>query len=571
MYIEEIPNRNSPPAILVRESKRIGKIVKKRTLANISKWPKDVIAGLKLLMQGVELVPKDFFTIENTTPHGHIEAILGTIRKLKLDNIIFSKPCRERNLVLAMIVERLISPCSKLATTRVWHTTTLAEELSIQDADVDELYNAMDWLLSRQGAIEKKLAKAHLAEDSLVLYDISSSYYEGHTCPLVFFGHSRDGKKGRPIIVYGVMTDDEGRPVAVEVYPGNTGDPTTVPDQVNKLINKFGLKHVTLVGDRGMLTQTKIDVLKDYPGISWISALKGKAIQELVSNNSLQLSLFDKQNLAEIDSPDYPDERLIACFNPLLKDKRRFKRTELLKATEEKLDGIKKEIARRTKKLLDKDEIGVRVGKVLNKFKMSKHYILKIEDNFFEWKRNDDAIQKEANVDGIYVIRTCVQKNKMSAEDAVRNYKSLSHVERVFQCMKGVDIRVRPIRHRTEDHVRAHIFLCMLAYYVEWHMRKALAPILFEDEELDEDRKTRDPVAPAEPSESVKAKKARKETVHGLQVHSFNTLIQMLGTRSKNRCRTKSIPDAPAFYQYTEVNQLQEKAFQLLGLTVPSM
>lgn len=570
MYIEEVPNRNSPPAILVRESKRVGKIVKKRTLANITKWPQNVIAGLRMLVQGVELVPKDVFTTEKTTPHGHVEAILGTIRKLKLDNIIFSKPCRERNLVLAMIAGRLIFPCSKLATTRIWHTTTLAEELSVQDADVDELYEAMDWLLSRQGAIEKKLAKAHLAEDELVLYDISSSYYEGHKCPLVFFGHSRDGKKGLPIIVYGVMTDNEGRPVAVEVYPGNTGDPTTVPDQVNKLIDKFGLKHITLVGDRGMLTQTKISLLKDYPGIGWLSALKGKAIQKLVDNECLQLSLFDKQNLAEISSPDYPGERLIACFNPLLKDKRSFKRTELLKATEEKLDGIKKTISRRTKKLLSKDEIGVKVGKVLNKFKMSKHYILKIEDNFFEWKRNNDAIQDETNVDGVYVIRTSEPKTKMSAEDAVRNYKSLSHVERVFQCMKGIDIRVRPIRHHTEDHVRAHILICMLAYYVEWHMRKALAPILFEDEELDEDRKTRDPVAPAEPSESVKAKKAGKKTVDGLQVHSFNTLIQMLATRTKNRCRTKSIPDAPAFYNYTEPNQLQTKAFQLLGLDVPS-
>lgn len=567
MYIDAVPNRNSPPAILLRESYRDGKKVCKRTVANITKWPKHVIDGLTDLLRGKTLVPQDeLIAIKKSTPHGHVKAILGALRQLKLDTIICSKPCRERNLVLAMIIERLIYPCSKLATTRVWHSTTLAEQLCIEDATEEDLYAAMDWLFARQKKIENKLAKQHITEGSVVLYDISSSYYEGRRCPLIAFGHNRDKKKGKQIIVYGVMTDPDGRPITVDVYPGNTGDSTTVPDQANKLRNRFKLSNIVLVGDRGMITQTKIDTLKKYPGIGWISALKSKSIKELINKKHLQLSLFDKKNLAEISSPDYPGERLIACFNPLLAEERARKRSDLLEATEKKLKKIAKEVDRRTQKLLGKDKIGIKVGKIINQYKVGKHFKLTIKDSFIDWKRKENLIEQEAKQDGIYVIRTSEPKKQMSAEDTVRNYKSLSLVERVFRCLKGIDLLVRPIRHRTVERVKAHIFICMLAYYVEWHMRKKLAPLLFDDEQLDEDRKVRDPVAPAKPSASAKKKKTVRKTKDSFPIHSFDTLLIELATLSRNRCKIKSSPDSPWFYQDTELTPLQKKTFQLLDL-----
>jgi transposase len=567
MYIDTVPNRNSPPAILLRESYRDEKKVCKRTVANITKWPKQVINGLKELLRGKTLVPQnELIVIEKSSPHGHVKAILGTLRKLKLDAIICSTPCRERNLVLAMIIERLIYPCSKLATTRVWHSTTLAQQLSIADATEEDLYAAMDWLFARQKKIENKLAKKHITEGSVVLYDISSSYYEGRKCPLIAFGHNRDKKKGKQIIVYGIMTDPDGRPITVDVYPGNTGDSTTVPDQANKLRKRFKLSNIVLVGDRGMITQTKIDTLKKYPGIGWISALTSKPIKELINNKHLQLSLFDKKNLAEISSPDYPGERLIACFNPLLAEERSRKRLDLLEATEKRLKKIEKEVKRRTQKPLAKDEIGIKVGKIINQYKVGKHFKLTIKDSFIDWKRKENLIEREAKQDGIYVIRTSEPEKKMSAEDTVRNYKSLSLVERVFRCLKGIDLLVRPIRHRTVERVKAHIFICMLAYYVEWQMRKNLAPLLFDDEQLDEDRKVRDPVAPAKPSASAKKKKKVRKTNDGFPIHSFDTLLIELATLSKNRCKIKSSPESPCFYQDTELTTLQKKAFHLLGL-----
>lgn len=567
MYIDIVPNRNSRPTTLLREGWREGKKTFVRTIANISHWPDHKVKTFQALLKGKALVTTDeLFSIEKSTPHGHVEAISGTIKKLKLDTIISSKPCRERNLVLAMIIERLLYPCSKLATTRVWHSTTLAGELSVKDSNEDDLYEAMDWLAARQGRIENKLAKQHLKEGSLVLYDISSSYYEGRTCPLIAFGHNRDGKKGKQIIVYGLMTDPEGRPVAVEVYPGNTGDSTTVPDQVEKLRNRFGLSRVVLVGDRGMLTQTKIDIVKTYPGIGWISAIKSKSIRELVEKKHLQLSLFDKQNLAEISSPDYPGERLIACFNPFLAQERARKRLDLLECTEKKLEKIAKEAARRTKNPLKKADIGIKVGKVINLYKVGKHFRLKIKNGFISWERKEKLIEQEASLDGIYVIRTSEPKEQMSAEDTVRNYKSLALVERAFRSLKGVDILIRPIRHRTAERVKAHIFICMLAYYVEWHMRKALAPLLFDDEDLDVNRKKRDPVAPAKPSASAKNKKKVRKTKDGFPIHSFDTLLDELGTRCLNQCRLKSSHDAPSFVQYTELSPLQAEAFKLLGM-----
>ena len=567
MYIDIVPNRNSSPAILLRESYRDRGKVCKRTVANITKWPIHVTEGLRALLREKNLVPSDsLIKIEKTTPHGHVEAVLGSIKKIKLDKILSSKPCRERNLVLAMIAERLLYPCSKLATTRIWHSTTLAEELLVTDADEDDLYNAMDWLLARQRKIENKLAKQHLAEGSLVLYDVSSSYYEGRTCPLAAFGHNRDGKKGKQIIVYGVMTDSEGRPIAVDVYPGNTGDSTTVPDQVDKLRSRFKLSHIVLVGDRGMLTQTQIDTIKKYPGIGWISALKSNNIQALVKQGNIQLCLFDKQNLAEITSPDYPDERLIVCHNPLLAEERSRKRFALLEETERRLEKIKKETCRRTQNPLNKVEIGIKVGKVINLYKVGKHFKLTIKDNFIEWKRKEPLIEQEARLDGFYVIRTSEPKKRMSAEDTVRNYKSLSFVESAFRTFKGIDILIRPIRHRLPVRVRAHIFICHLSYYVEWHMRKALAPLLFDDEELDVDRKKRDPVAPAKPSASAIKKKKTRKTEDGFHVHSFDTLLAELGTRSRNLCKLKSSPEAPPFHQVTEFSPFQKKSFRLLNL-----
>jgi transposase len=568
MYIESVPNRNSKPAILLRESYRQGNKVRKRTLANLTKLPTHIVDNLKILIKNKDAVvaDKSNFVVEQSLPHGHVEAVLGTIRKLKLDKIISATPCRELNLVLAMIAERLIHPCSKLATTRLWHTTTLATELTVADADVDELYDAMDWLLQRQAGIEKKLAAHHLAENSLVLYDISSSYYEGRSCPLVQFGHNRDNKKGLPIIVYGVLTDGDGRPISIDVYPGNTADPATVADQVEKVRVRFKLSQIVLVGDRGLLPQTQIDKLKDYAGIGWITALKSSAIKKLVEQQHLQLSLFDQKNIAEIESPDYPDERLIACYNPLLAEERKHKRLVLLAATEKELNKISKQIERRTKTPLTESEIGIKVGKILNKYRMAKHFQIIIQDNFLKWERNQQNINEEQLLDGIYVIRTSESSQQISAEDTVRSYKNLSWVERAFRCLKGIDVLIRPIRHHTEAHVRAHILICMLAYYIEWHMRKALAPLLFHDEELELNKKITNPVTPSLTSTAAKIKKITKKTAEQLPVHSFETIVQELGTKCRNRCRFKFIEGSPSFDTYTELNPVQKKTFQLLGL-----
>jgi transposase len=566
MYVETVPNRNSPPAILLREGRREGHKVHKRTLANLSDWPRQKVEALRRLLHDELLVsPQDLFQTQQTLPHGHVQAVLTTIRKLGLDSILAAKRCRERDLVVAMIAERLIHPCSKLATTRDWHTTTLAQELSVQEASEDGLYQALDWLLERQPRIEKKLAQRHLAEGSLVLYDVSSSYYEGRTCPLARFGHDRDGKKRRPIIVYGVMTDREGRPLAVKVYPGNTGDPSTVVDQVEKLREKFQLSRVVLVGDRGMLTPPQIDKMKSHPGVGWITALTSVAIRGLVTQGALQLSLLDEKNLAEITSPDYPGERLMVCHNPLLEEERGRKRRELLEATEKQLSKISKQVARRTKKPLKAAEIGLKVGKVLGHYKMGKHFQYTIGEGTFTWSRREESIQQEAKLDGIYVIRTSEAAERLSAEDTVRSYKSLSQVERAFRSLKGIDLLVRPIRHRREDRVPAHIFLCLLAYYVEWHMRRAWAPLLFEDEELPDQRRQRDPILPATPSPSAKRKKATHQTAEGFPVHSFQTLMAELASRARVTYRLQADPSSPTFQQVPEPTAPQAKAYQLLA------
>ena len=553
---------------LLRRTYRVGQQVKHETLGNISHLPDSLIDIIRRSLAGETFLPAtEVFEVERSLPDGHVQAVVGTIRELGLEKMIASKRCRQRDLVVAMIAERLLHPSSKLATTRSWHTTTVAEELAVEDADEDELYEALDWLLARQSRIEKKLAGRHLSDGAVVLYDVSSSYYEGHCCPLAKFGHNRDGKKDRPIIVYGVLTDADGRPVAVEVYEGNTGDPTTVPDQVEKLRSRFGLERVVLVGDRGMLTETQIGKLREHPGLGWVSALRAGAIRELADSGALQLSLFDEQNLAEIHSPSYPGERLMACYNPLLAAERKRKREELLAATEKELTRIAKQVARRTKRPLTRDEIALKVGAVRNRFKVGKHFELTIENGLLGWSRRAASIRREAEMDGIYVIRTSEQEGpSWSAADTVRRYKSLAQVERVFRTLKGIDLRVRPIFHRTAEHVRAHIFLCLLAYYVEWHMRRALAPLLFDDEQLREDRKRRDPVAPAEPSAAARKKKRVRQTEGGLPVHSFSTLLAELGTRCRNTCRASADRSGSTFPLLTAPTPLQARAFQLLGL-----
>ena len=571
MYIATVPNRGSPPAILLREGYREGTKVKNRTLANLSDWSEARIAALRRVLRNEPvLAPHEAFLIERSLPQGHVQAVLDSIKRLGVDKLLGTKRSSQRDLVLAMVVERLIHPCSKLATTRLWHSTTLAEELGVADCSEDDLYEAMDWLVQRQSRIEQKLAARHLTDQSQVLYDVTSSYYEGYSCPLMQFGHDRDGKQGRPIVVYGVLTDRDGRPIAMQVYAGNTADPTTVPDQVNKLRDSFALAHVVLVGDRGMLTQTQIDKLKQYPGLGWISALRSHAIRELVDGGALQLSLFDQQHIAEISSPEFAGERLVACYNPLLAEQRHRKRQELLKATEQHFDKILRYVSRRTKTPLTAAEIGKKVGQVINRFKMGKHFELTIEQGVFRYARRQQAIQRESELDGIYVIRTSEPPTRLSAEDTVRSYKNLAQVEHAFRCLKGIDLLVRPIRHRDQQRVKAHLFLCLLAYYVEWHMRKALAPLLFDDEQLDKDRRTRDPVAPAKPSASAKKKKTTRLTSDGLPIHSFDTLLVELGTRCRNQCRIKSDSQSAPFYLLTEPTPLQQRAFELLKvLAVP--
>jgi len=564
MYIDVVPNRSSRPAVLLREASRDGKKILKRTLANLSDWPAEQVEALRRLLRGERLVPvSELFAIERSLPHGHVQAVLGTIRRLSLERLIGSVRCRERDLVVAMIAERILHPDSKLATTRTWRASTLAEELEVVDADVDEVYAALDWLLARQRRVEKKLAARHLTEGGVALYDLSSSSYEGSHCSLARWGHNRDGEK-LPCIAYGVLADREGRPVAMDVFPGNTGDPRAVVAQVERLQEEFGLRRVVLVGDRGLLTATQVEVLRDHPGLGWISALRSHAIRDLVDSGALQRSLFDETNLAEITSPEYPGERLVACFNPFLAEERHRKRQELLEATERELRRLAGAVARRTRKQMTAAEIGVKVGQVINRHKMGKHFEVEIGAGALSWRRRTTAIEAEATLDGIYVVRTSEPAETLGSGDVVRAYKSLAEVELAFRCLKGIDLKVRPIFLRVEDHVRAHLFLCMLAYYVEWHMRQAWAPLLYEDEARRLDRARRDPVAPAIPTPTARHKKSTHEGPDGFDLHSFRTLLHELATLCRNRCRLMSDPTSPTFERLTDPTALQTKAFGLL-------
>jgi transposase len=552
---------------LLRRSIRKGKTVTHETLGNLSHLPDHLIDLIKRSLKGETFVPATAAVrITRSLPHGHVEAVLKMIKKLGLDDLIASEPSHRRNLVLAMIAERLIFPSSKLANTRHWHDTTLAEELDVADAKEDQLYDAMDWLLERQSAIETRLARRHLSDGAMVLYDVTSSYYEGKTCPLARYGHDRDGKTGLPIIVYGALTDADGRPVAVQVYPGNTGDPKTVPDQVETLTKRFGLSRVVLIGDRGMLTQTQIDVLKKHPGLGWISALRSGSIRRLLADGHLIKKDLETERLAEVTSPDFPGERLVACYNSLLAEQRRQKRQALLAATQAELETLAASVKRAAAKPETAAEIGVRAGKIINHYKMAKHFTLTIGDGSLEWARQQDEIAREELLDGIYVVRTSEPSERLTAADGVRSYKRLALVEQAFRCLKGIDLLVRPIHHRIAERVRAHILLCVLAYYVEWHLRQAWEPLLFEDEELTEDRRHRDPVAAAKPSESARLKKKTHETAGGLPVQSFRTLMAHLGTRCRNTCVMTADPNQPRFEQVTEADALQVEALKLIKM-----
>jgi len=571
MYVTSIPNRGSPPAILLRESYREGGKVKNRTLANLSNWSAERIEALRQALKGGSVAGKlsDAFEIVRSRPHGHVGAVLDAARSLGFERLLAKLDSRDCNLGLAMVVERIVAPRSKLATTRGLDPETLdsslGELLQVQAADSDDLYRALDLLLEQQEAIEDALAKRHLDRGSIVLYDVSSSYFEGRTCPLAKLGHSRDGKKDKLQIVFGLLTSAEGCPVAIEVFEGNTGDPTTLRRQVEKLRHRFALERVILVGDRGMITEARLrEDLTPVEGLDWITALRAPAIQKLVDGQAFQLSLFDKKDLAEITSPDFPGERLVVCRNPFLAAERGRKRTELLAATEKELAKVAKATLRANHPLRGKAAIGLRVGKVLGRFKMGKHFQLTIEDTRFAFHRNEDSIRHEAAVDGIYVLRTKVPASVLQSEEVVRTYKSLSTVERAFRSMKSIDLKVRPIHHHKADRVRAHVFLCMLAYYLEWHMRRALRPMLFDDEDKQAAQAERSSVvAPARRSPAALAKAFTKRTANDQPVHSFRTLLSDLATIVKNRVQPKANGAEP-FDVVTRPTSLQQKALDLL-------
>ncbi len=651
MYVATVPNRNSPPAILLREGYREGGKVKNRTLANLSKLPPEAIEAIKRVLKGEHLVSTEelFDIVEDGSPaHGNVEAVMTAMGRLGLAGLLNSRSSRQRDLVVAMLAARIIKPRSKLATSRAWSTTTLADMLGIGQPDEEELYQAMDWLLERQDKIEKKLAARHLKEGGLALYDLTSSYFEGVTCSLAALGHNRDGKKGKLQVNYGLLANDQGIPVAVSVFEGNSGDPKTLLPQVDKMRESFGIERFVLVGDRGMITQKQVDALREIKDVDWLTALRPGAIRKLVESGSIQMSLFDERNLFELEHPDWPGERLIACRNPELAVRRRAKREALLEATAAELDKVRRMVGRgrlygkktigdrvakvlggykvgthytvevrddgfdytvdekalaaevakgagadtalaakrleryrqhiesiadkldklrkRTEqgKLHGQDEIGVRVGRVVNKYKVAKHFVLHIEDDSFDFEVDQDKVDAEAALDGIYVVRTSVANKTMDADQAVRSYKQLANVERAFRCLKSVDLMVRPIWHHLERRVRAHIFLCVLAYYVQWHMIEAWRPLLFADEDQ-EAKASRHPVAPAKRSDAAMRKVHSKRLDDGSPVHSFRTLLDHLGEIVRNTCRTPNAgPEAPTFHKSTTPNAKQQKALDLL-------
>ena len=571
MYVARIPNRGSPPAILLRESYRQGGKVKNRTLANLSHWPEPKVDALAQTLKGLppKLDLSQAFEITRSLPHGHVAAVLGTARRLGVEELIDATPSRTRDLVTAMLVAQVIDPGSKLAVARGLRaetaTSSLGRLLGVASCDEDDLYAAMDWVLERKEVIENALAARHLVNGTLVLYDVSSAAFEGRTCPLGAIGHPRDGVKGRLQIVYGLLCSPAGIPIAIEVFEGNTADPNTLAAQITKIKTRFGLSRVCLVGDRGMLTHARIrDEVR--PGqLDWISALRAPQIKALVEEGALQLSLFDTQDLFEISSPEFPGERLVCCHNPALAEKRARKRQDLLAATEKELTPIAAATGRAKRALRGKDKIALRVGKVINHYKMAKHFTLTITDASFTFTRNTEAIAAEAALDGIYVLRTSLPEHTLGRDDVVLRYKNLADVERFFRTLNS-ELDVRPIRHRLADRVRAHMFLRMLSYYISWHMKAALAPILFVDNDKPAAAAKRaNPVAAAQRSDQALTKAARKRTDDDTPVHSFTSLLADLATICANQIQPTD--DTPPFTMTTTPTPLQRRAFELLDLS----
>ena len=563
MHIDIVPNRGARPAYLLRESYREGARVHKRTLANLSSLSDEQILAIRAVLRGEQLGPvAERFEAIASRAEGHVRAVAVAMQRLGLESLLASRASPQRDLVGAMVASRIVAPHTKLATTRWWHTTTLAEDFGVADASEDDLYTAMDWLLAHQDSIQKKLAARHLSAGGLVLYDLSSSYFEGSCCPLAKLGYSRDGKKGLLQVNYGLLTDARGCPVAVSVHEGNVADSQTLMPEIKRLREGFGIEQLVMVGDRGMISSKAIDELREMDGIAWITALKSVSIRALIEQGHLQLGLFDERNLLELDSPDYPGERLVACRNPELAKLRTHKRQELLVATEQNLEKIKTRVD--AGKLTGQDEIGLRVGKIINQYKVAKHFELAIGEDTFTFARKHDSIAAEAALDGIYIIRTSVSAAQMDAPQCVRNYKSLANVERAFRSLKTIDLKVRPIHHRTAERVRAHIFLCMLAYYVEWHMREAWRELMFADTDS-RAKATRDPVAPAKRSKAALAKAVRHTLDDGTPAHSFSTLMAELATLVRNTCRTpNAAPDTPTCEVLTTPNAKQQRALKLI-------
>jgi len=545
---------------LLRRSYREGARVRNETVGNLSHLPAHIIDLVRRALHDEAIIPLDQFEIVRSTAHGAVQAVLTTMDRLGFGRLLASRPCPEADRVRAMVAARVLEPHTKLATTRWWQTCTLAEDLGVGDTTEDDLYAAMDWLLARQSRIQQTLATRHLTEGGLVLYDLTSSYFEGTTCPLAKRGHNRDGVRDKLQVNFGLITNAQGCPVAVDVVDGNVADPTTLLPQIHRVRESFGIQDFVVVGDRGMIAQKAIDELQTLPGVGWITALKTAQIRALLGT-PLQLGLFDDRDLVGFTHPDYPGERLVACRNPALAARRAYKRQALIDATIAQLEKVKGMVARGT--LRDRGDIGVRVGRVINKYHVAKHFSLTIADGRFTYARRTARITAEAALDGIYVIRTSVPESRLSDADTVRAYKSLSHVERAFRTLKSIDLHVRPIHHRLADRVRSHIFLCVLAYYVEWHMREAWRPLLFADEHLAA-KATRDPVAPVHRSAAADHKAATHRTTDDTPVHSFRTLLGDLGTIVRNHCRTRATTDAPTFAVTTTATEAQRRALDLL-------
>ena len=572
MYIESVPNRNSPPAILLRESYRDAGKIKKRTIANLSDWPTEIVEGLRTLLKGCKVAPADqeSIIVRRALPHGHVAAVLGTLRNIGLERMLGPPRNRCRDLVIAMIVARLIAPASKLATARMLDPLTasssLGEVLGLGPVDEDELYVALDWLGERQEAIEKALARKHLHDGTLVLYDVSSSYVEGRCCELARLGYNRDGKKGKLQIVYGLLCAADGCPVAIEVFEGDTGDPRTLAAQIDKVKKRFALERVALVGDRGMITQARLDAEIAPAGLDWITALRAPAIRTLVEAGALQMSLFDQRDMAAITSPDYPGERLIVCRNPDLARERTRKREDLLAATEADLAVIAAAVRRARNPLHGEAEIALKVGAVVNRHKVAKHFELSIGEASFSFHRKTEAIAAEAALDGIYVVRTNLPKKLLDDAATVGAYKGLARVERAFRSLKTVDIHLRPIFHWTTPRVRAHVLLCMLAYHVEHHIRARLAPMLYDETDHEAAAALRASiVAKAERSEAARRKQTTGLTDDGLPVHSFQSLLADLATYARIQATT-ALNDKYVFTLHTRPTPIQQRAFELLAV-----